>query len=483
MIRIANLGLVAVAVVQLLAVSGSALAEDIWSSPQEIASGANPDGLWGSALGVSLAVDSEDNWHVAYYDDPMIKYINKYGATPVTIAGDAGLHSIAIDSNNKLHVVYFVNGNSSIMYVNNVEGFWSSPQGIVSGINNPSGSSLGISLAVDSEDNWHMVYTDFIGYLHNEIKYTTSISDPVTLVNGDVKKPSMALDSDDRPHVIYFTDIHSIKYMNNIEGAWSSPQEIASGLNPPGILSCAFGTSLAIDSQGNWHMVYHDGGNQGIAKYKNKESSPQTLAIDNAWRPAIALDSKDMAHVVCFAGKSSVMYIRQEYCVIALDIKPGSCPNPLDPISRDVLPVAVLGTEEFDVNVVDIASIRLEGVSPIRSSLEDVASPVVDGNECDCTEAGPDGFIDLTLKFRIQQIVEALINAPSELAEGQTLMLSLTGQLYDGTVIAGGDCVVLVGNVPRHLLARVSDVNGDGVINMLDLAKLATYWLESCEVE
>ncbi|GAJ01235.1 unnamed protein product, partial [marine sediment metagenome] len=43
--------------------------------------------------------------------------------------------------------------------------------------------------------------------------------------------------------------------------------------------------------------------------------------------------------------------------------------------------------------------------------------------------------------------------------------------------------VVLVGNVPRHLLVRGADINGDGVVNMLDVAKLAEYWLESCEVE
>jgi len=168
---------------------------------------------------------------------------------------------------------------------------------------------------------------------------------------------------------------------------------------------------------------------------------------------------------------------------VHVDIKPGSCPNPLNVASRGVLPVAVLGTEEFDVITIDAVSISLDGVGAIRSSYEDVVTPVLDGNECECTEAGPDGYTDLTLKFRTQEIVEELIYSEGELAEGQTLALELRGELTDGRIIAGSDCVVLVGNVPRHLFIRISDINGDGVINMVDLAQLAEYWLESYEVE
>ena len=103
MARRKNLVLVMMAVVELLAVSGSALAEAPWSSPQEIASGINSHGFQGCAIGVSIAVDSEDNWHVTYYDSHMIKYINN-GTAPVTIAEGAHLHSMAIDSNDKLHL-------------------------------------------------------------------------------------------------------------------------------------------------------------------------------------------------------------------------------------------------------------------------------------------------------------------------------------------------------------------------------------------
>jgi hypothetical protein len=66
-----------------------------------------------------------------------------------------------------------------------------------------------------------------------------------------------------------------------------------------------------------------------------------------------------------------------------------------------------------------------------------------------------------------------------ELGKGQTLMLTMSGELYDGTSIEAVDCVKLVGNVSKWLLAQDSDVNEDGKVDFFDLAELANYWLES----
>jgi hypothetical protein len=165
--------------------------------------------------------------------------------------------------------------------------------------------------------------------------------------------------------------------------------------------------------------------------------------------------------------------------MIDVDIKPGSCPNPLNLASRGVLPVAVLGSQDFDVTTIDIAPIRLAGVPLVRSSYEDVAAPVPNGSECECATEGPDDYIDLTLKFKTQQIVNSL----GEPGDGETLVLTLTGVLTDGTPIEGTDCIVVVGKVPRPLAAKRADVNGDGIVNILDFSMIATYWLESCVVE
>jgi hypothetical protein len=132
---------------------------------------------------------------------------------------------------------------------------------------------------------------------------------------------------------------------------------------------------------------------------------------------------------------------------VPVDIKPQSCPNPLNVKSRGVLPVAILGTADLDVRQIDVASIALEGVSPIRSGYEDVATPFEPfvGKEYafDCTTEGPDGELDLTLKFEIQELVAA----NGEVSDGDVLVLQLTGNLqeeYGGTPIYGEDVVVVL---------------------------------------
>jgi len=130
-----------------------------------------------------------------------------------------------------------------------------------------------------------------------------------------------------------------------------------------------------------------------------------------------------------------------------LDIKPGSCPNPLSVKEKGVLPVAILGTEFFDVTQVDPASIRLEGIAPLRWSLEDVATPYEPyfgkGDAFDCNECGPDGYMDLTIKFKAQEVVAAL----GEVMDGEVLVLHLIGNLkeeFGGTRFFGEDVVLIV---------------------------------------
>jgi hypothetical protein len=131
---------------------------------------------------------------------------------------------------------------------------------------------------------------------------------------------------------------------------------------------------------------------------------------------------------------------------IPVDIKPTSCPNPFNVDSRGVLPVAILGTEDFDVTMVDPASARLIGVAPLRCSLEDVVTPFEPlfgkESEFDCTEEGPDGYLDLTLKFDTQEVVEAL----GEITDGAVIVLTLKGNLLEehgGIPIIGEDVIII----------------------------------------
>jgi len=139
---------------------------------------------------------------------------------------------------------------------------------------------------------------------------------------------------------------------------------------------------------------------------------------------------------------------------VYFDIKPGSCPNPINLKSKGVLPAAICGTQDFDVKTIDPATIqlvRLDGdgnvigqVAPIRWNFEDVATPYMGEVPCGCHAFKGDGFMDITLKFRTQAVVKAL--KLSEVA-GQTVPLLITGNLkgaepgQTGVPFEGKDCV------------------------------------------
>lgn len=131
---------------------------------------------------------------------------------------------------------------------------------------------------------------------------------------------------------------------------------------------------------------------------------------------------------------------------VPIDIKPGSCPNPLNLKSKGVLPVAILGTEDFDVTDIDPATVLLtregvqDGVAPLRWSYEDVATPF-EGELCDCHDLNGDGYMDLSLKFDTQELVAVLA---LDTEAGNTIPLILLGKLTEeagGRDIIGSDCI------------------------------------------
>ena len=182
-------------------------------------------------------------------------------------------------------------------------------------------------------------------------------------------------------------------------------------------------------------------------------------------------------------AESTLTIVPKPAVKVAVDIKPGGCPNPVNTKSSGVLPVAILGSA--DVNVLDIDPTSIEfsfgddvSVGAIRSAYEDVTGPVADSNDCNCIEAGPDGFLDLTLKFETQEIVKAI----GDVNDGDILELELTGILYDPipyeTPIEGADCILIKG---KHRTHNKADINKDGVVDAADFALLAQNWLQSID--
>jgi hypothetical protein len=135
-----------------------------------------------------------------------------------------------------------------------------------------------------------------------------------------------------------------------------------------------------------------------------------------------------------------------EYIEVSFDIKPGSCPNPFNPKGNGVLPVAILGESDFDVSQIDVSTITIAGISPVKASIEDVATPYTAPlMDCySCNQLGMDGYMDLSLKFNTQALAAAL----SPLSVGDCITIEINGYLYDGTPIKGFDPIIIVGKLP-----------------------------------
>ncbi|MHC4319301.1 MAG: proprotein convertase P-domain-containing protein, partial [Planctomycetota bacterium] len=147
-----------------------------------------------------------------------------------------------------------------------------------------------------------------------------------------------------------------------------------------------------------------------------------------------------------------------DQCLITgrLDIKPGSCPNSYNNrgTGNGKLPVALVGTGDFDVSTVDTSTLllsRADGVggfvAPLAGppgpgiTIGDTATPS-DGEPCDCHELAGDGIADLNLKFHRATMTDVL--ELGDLAGNSVVELVLTGSLTSGQGFEARDCIRLV---------------------------------------
>jgi hypothetical protein len=115
-----------------------------------------------------------------------------------------------------------------------------------------------------------------------------------------------------------------------------------------------------------------------------------------------------------------------------VDIKPGSFPNPINPSSKGVVPVAILGSENFDVRTIAAATVEIDddrlpggGIAPsrVQRGFEDVNG---------------DGFPDLSLKF-----ATTALNGAGLLGNKR---LFITGAIGEGEAqVLGSDAICLPG--------------------------------------
>ena len=143
---------------------------------------------------------------------------------------------------------------------------------------------------------------------------------------------------------------------------------------------------------------------------------------------ALAIDIDRATRRIFLQVENSAIYvlsdefIRPGPTVVAIDVKPGSVPNSINPRSRGVIPVAILTTAAFDAAMVSPSSVRFgpHGAIAARGHMED---------------AEGDGDLDWLFHFRTE---ETGIQCSDHL-------VFLTAETLGGLAIQGTDPIVTVG--------------------------------------
>ncbi len=126
-----------------------------------------------------------------------------------------------------------------------------------------------------------------------------------------------------------------------------------------------------------------------------------------------------MAVLVGGLISAQLAYANAIAILIDIDIAPGSDPNSINSKSMGLVPVAILGSDDFDVTEVDIATVTFGpgGAAPVHGGhLEDVNG---------------DGLTDLVVHF---------VQKDTGLSDSDTEAV-LDGFLLDGTHFCGMDDV------------------------------------------
>jgi PKD repeat protein len=310
---------------------------------------------WGSTVGfTSIAIDANDNPHISYYDIKRenLKYAKWNGSAwnkeTVDSIGSVGeWTSLALDSNGHPHISYLDRTNGNLKYA-----VWNGTVWELEAIDSLGQVGWFSSLALDSTDTPHISYLDVS---KSDLKYATKgvpsgepqlIADagPDQTVNmGDVVQfdgsgtkggvtefwinqtvvgrdhwggrilpPSIAVDSNDNPHLSFGNKSGYLLYARWTGTNWSIETV------EPGVSFWGFKTpSLALDDNDFAHIAYYDREEDDLkyARWTGTNWSIETVESDGDVGAGVrlTLDTNGYPHMVyskMTGGHGSVKYAK-----------------------------------------------------------------------------------------------------------------------------------------------------------------------------
>jgi hypothetical protein len=255
----------------------------------------------GSTDTTSLKIDSNDNPHILYCKNGVLKYAFYDGNewTFENISGNGfygGYLTLDVDDINNPHISFFEWNSADLMYGYNNGGEW-----IIEIVDSEDEAGFHNSICLDSNNRPHIAYTHFIETPDREehLKYakfdgdnwSIEVVDDEYQYQGDVC--SIAIDSDNISHIVYNKEIYHINhvfyaYRNGTEWLIEDVYELG---------DYAWETSIAIDSDDNPHITFTRG---GISLYYAKKENDSWVVdeIDtDAGGVSIVIDDNDYPQI------------------------------------------------------------------------------------------------------------------------------------------------------------------------------------------